>query len=95
MVSSMAIRAMSVKIAGGTDMPHLTPANLPNHVQRQMRQTVYIEQAAEHLYDVATLLDDSLQMTWERLPQSMKARYRKEVTTALYHLGIIALEGGQ
>ena len=75
--------------------PRLTPANLPNHVKQQMRQSVYIEQAAEHLYDVATLLDDSLQMTWERLPQSQKARYRKEVEQALYHLGIIALEGGQ
>jgi hypothetical protein len=73
-------------------LPTLTPANLPPHVQRQMRQTIYIEQAAEHLYDVATLLDDSLQMTWERLPQSQKARYRAEVTRSLTVLGIIPME---
>ncbi len=58
---------------------------------RTLRQSVYVEQAAEQLYDVALLLDDSLQMTWERLPNSQKARYRAEVIGSLQRLGVLAI----
>jgi hypothetical protein len=72
------------------DTAPFTPKDADD-LKRTLRQSVYVEQAAEQLYDVALLIDDSLQMTWDRFPASQKERYRAEIIGSLQRLGILPI----
>ena len=55
---------------------------------RQMQHSVYVEDAAEYLYELAAMCDrlGERPPAWHQLPASEKARYRFEVIGALNRL---------
>lgn len=59
-----------------------------DEVKRQMRQSVYLEDAAEALYELAALCDrlPSDALPWHRLPQSERIKFRFEQEAALNRL---------
>ena len=63
---------------------------MADEVKRQMRHSVYLEDAAEALYELAALCDrlpeDAL--PWHRLPQADKSRFRFEQEAALNRLSV-------
>ena len=67
--------------------PPFTP-RMADDLKRQLRHSVYIEDAAEALYELAALCDrlpDDAK-PWHRLSQSEKAPYRYEATASLNRL---------